>query len=169
MPLPSGGPHCSKKAWPRSPTGVERTHLLRLKLSTLHHVANRSRVPLPAARPREGPRSTACDLDHVGRGRGILKNSVGRAEAIGANGGRAECGQAIPPKQTAKRLTTYLRNLRAAEQRIREVEAKVRLEDWADRAERWVYKVWVEVEQKFFGGDAAPFLQPPYITHPQGD
>jgi len=29
---------------------VERTHLLRLKLSTRHHVANRGRVPLPAAR-----------------------------------------------------------------------------------------------------------------------
>jgi phage shock protein A len=60
--------------------------------------------------------------------------------------------------------------LRAAEQRIRELEAKVRhLEDRADRAERWVYKVWVEVEQKFFGGDAARFSQPPYITHPEGD
>jgi hypothetical protein len=45
--------------------------------------------------------------------------------------------------------------LRAAEQRIRELEANVRyLEDRADRAERWVYKIWVEIEQKFFGGDA---------------
>jgi hypothetical protein len=61
--------------------------------------------------------------------------------------------------------------LRAAEQRIRELEAKVRqLEDRADRAERWVYKIWVEIEQKFFGGDAARFSQPPYIrqTHPGG-
>jgi hypothetical protein len=58
--------------------------------------------------------------------------------------------------------------LRAAEQRIRELEAKVRhLEDKLDRAERWVYKIWVEIEQKFFGGDAAGFSQPPYIkrTH----
>jgi hypothetical protein len=44
--------------------------------------------------------------------------------------------------------------LRAAEQRIKELEAKARqLEDRADRAERWVYKIWVEIEQKFFGGD----------------
>jgi hypothetical protein len=39
--------------------------------------------------------------------------------------------------------------LRAAEQRIKELEAKVRhLEQRADRAERWVYKIWVEIEQK---------------------
>ena len=39
--------------------------------------------------------------------------------------------------------------LRTAEERIRELEAKVRLlEDKADRAERWVYKIWVEIEQK---------------------
>ena len=61
--------------------------------------------------------------------------------------------------------------LRAAEERIKELEAKVRrLENKLDRAERWVYKIWVEIEQKFFGGDAARFSQPPYIglTHPEG-
>jgi hypothetical protein len=33
-----------------------------------------------------------------------------------------------------------------------------------------MYKIWVEIEQKFFGGDAARFSQPPYIglTHPEG-
>jgi hypothetical protein len=52
---------------------------------------------------------------------------------------------------------------RAAEQRIEDLEAKVRdLEDRADRAERWVYKIWVEIEQKFFGGDAVRFSEPPY-------
>ena len=55
--------------------------------------------------------------------------------------------------------------LRAAEQRIRELEAKVRHhEDRADRTERWLYKIWVEVEQKFFGGDAVRFSQLP-STH----
>jgi chromosome segregation ATPase len=55
--------------------------------------------------------------------------------------------------------------LRAAEQRIKELEAKVRHhEDRADRAERWLYKIWVEVEQKFFGGDAVRLSQPP-STH----
>jgi hypothetical protein len=68
----------------------------------------------------------------------------------------AEANNQTPDNVSAK--------LRAAEQRIRELEAKVRhLEDRAERAERWVYKVWVEVEQKFFGGDAARFSQPPYI------
>ena len=58
--------------------------------------------------------------------------------------------------------------LRAAEQRIEELEAKVRhLEDKLDRAERWVYKIWVEIEQKFFGGDAARFSQPPYVRRTQ--
>ena len=61
--------------------------------------------------------------------------------------------------------------LRAAEERIKELEAKVRrLENKLDRAERWVYKIWVEIEQKFFGGDAARFSQPAYVglTHPEG-
>ena len=54
--------------------------------------------------------------------------------------------------------------LRAAEQRIKELEAKVRHhEDRADRGERWMYKIWVEIEQKFFGGDAVRFSQPPSI------
>jgi chromosome segregation ATPase len=58
--------------------------------------------------------------------------------------------------------------LRAAEQRIKELEAKVRHhEDRADRAERSVYKIWVEIEQKFFGGDAVRFSQPQ--TLPGGD
>jgi hypothetical protein len=58
--------------------------------------------------------------------------------------------------------------LRAPEQRIKELEAKIRqLEDRADRAERWVYKIWVEIEQKFFGGDAVRFSQPQ--TLPLGD
>jgi chromosome segregation ATPase len=53
--------------------------------------------------------------------------------------------------------------LQAAEQRIKELEAKVRHhEDRADRAERWVYKIWVEIEQKFFGGDA---VRVPPSTH----
>lgn len=63
------------------------------------------------------------------------------------------------PSETADDVSEQLR---AAEERIRELEAKVRLlEDKADRAERWVYKIWVEIEQKFFGGDAVRFLEPP--------
>ena len=68
--------------------------------------------------------------------------------------------------RTGKRNDTNLSaKLRAAEQRIKELEAKVRHhEDRADRAERWLYKIWVELEQKFFGGDAVRLSQPP-STH----
>jgi len=53
--------------------------------------------------------------------------------------------------------------LEAAQQRIKQLEANVRyVEDRADRAERWVYKIWVEIEQKFFGGDAVRFSQPQF-------
>jgi hypothetical protein len=66
--------------------------------------------------------------------------------------------------QTAFQTTDDLSaQLRAAGERITELEAKVRLlEDKANRAERWVYKIWVEIEQKFFGGDAVRFLGPPH-------
>ena len=64
--------------------------------------------------------------------------------------------------QTALEATDDLSaHLRAAEERIRELEAKVRLlEDRADRAERWVYKIWVEIEQKFFGREDGRPSQP---------
>jgi hypothetical protein len=69
--------------------------------------------------------------------------------------------------QTALEATDDLSaHLRAAEERIRELEAKVRLlEDRADRAERWVYKIWVEIEQKFFGGDAVRFWESSHIQN----
>ena len=42
--------------------------------------------------------------------------------------------------------------LRAAEDQIRELEGKARYqENRADRAEKWLYQISVEVEQKFFG------------------
>ena len=44
--------------------------------------------------------------------------------------------------------------LRAAEDRIRELEANARHhQDRADRAERWLYQISVEIEQLFFGRD----------------
>jgi hypothetical protein len=65
-------------------------------------------------------------------------------------------------RETTQNLSA---KLRADEQRIKELEAKVRHhEDRADRAERWLYKIWVELEQKFFGGDAVRLSQQP-STH----
>ena len=52
--------------------------------------------------------------------------------------------------------------LRAAEDRIRELEAKVRHhQDRADRAEKWFYQISVVVKQKFFGREDNRPLQPP--------
>jgi hypothetical protein len=54
--------------------------------------------------------------------------------------------------------------LRAAEQRISELEVKARYhEDRADRAEKWLYQISVEIEQKFLGRDAEN-SQPPQVV-----
>jgi hypothetical protein len=45
--------------------------------------------------------------------------------------------------------------LRANEDRIRELEAKVRYHhERADRAEKWLYQISIQIEQQFFGSDA---------------
>ena len=50
--------------------------------------------------------------------------------------------------------------LRSAEDRIKELETRVRLHaDRAERAEKWLYQVSVEIEQKFFNGAPAPALR----------
>ena len=44
--------------------------------------------------------------------------------------------------------------LRAAENRIRDLEADVRFhQERADRAEKWLYQISVEIEQRFFRAD----------------
>jgi hypothetical protein len=54
--------------------------------------------------------------------------------------------------------------LRAAEQRISELEVEARYhEDRADRAEKWLYQISVEIEQKFLGRDADN-SQPPQVV-----
>jgi hypothetical protein len=65
--------------------------------------------------------------------------------------------------QQALEMTDKLSaGLRAAEDRIRELEAKVRHhQDRADRAEKWLYQVSVEIEQKFFPSGSWSSLQPP--------
>jgi hypothetical protein len=50
----------------------------------------------------------------------------------------------------------------AAEDRIRELEASVsHHQDRADRAERWMYQISVEIEQSFFAGENSRRLQSP--------
>jgi chromosome segregation ATPase len=51
--------------------------------------------------------------------------------------------------ETAQKLSAQLR---AAEDRIRELETRVRYyEDRNDRAERWLHQISMEIEQRFFG------------------
>ena len=67
-----------------------------------------------------------------------------------ANAAETNYRQAI---ETTHKLSAQLR---AAEDRMRELEAKVRHhEDRADRAERWLHHVSVEIEAKFFGREKA--------------
>jgi hypothetical protein len=55
------------------------------------------------------------------------------------------------PVEMSRRLATQLR---AAEERIAELEVKARYhENRGDRAEKWLYQISVEIEQKFFGRD----------------
>jgi uncharacterized protein HemX len=60
-------------------------------------------------------------------------------------------------QQAVEKTHKLSAQLRAAEDRIKELEAKVRHhEERADRAEKWLYQISVEIEQKFFNGASAP-------------
>ena len=65
-------------------------------------------------------------------------------------------------QQTLEAVDKLSAQLRAAEDRIRQLEANVRHhQDRADRAERWLYQISVEIEQKFFGREDGRPSQPP--------
>jgi hypothetical protein len=59
--------------------------------------------------------------------------------------------------------------LRTAEDRIKDLEADLKhYQDRADRAEKWLYRVSVEIEQQFFKtGDGRPSQTAPRQTSPQ--
>ena len=65
--------------------------------------------------------------------------------------------------QQAVEMTRQLSaQLRAAEDRIRELEAHARhQQERAEQAERWLYQISAEIEQKFFGRTEARLSQPP--------
>jgi ABC-type transporter Mla subunit MlaD len=66
-------------------------------------------------------------------------------------------------QQAAEMSRKLSAQLRGAEDRIRELEAIVRQqEERADRAERWLHQVSVEIEQKFFGREDSRPSQPPF-------
>ena len=97
--------------------------------------------------PKSSAKSEAGDeLDRAGQAiMGALHEAAGAAEA--------KYQQAV---ETTHKLSAQLR---AAEDRIKELEVKVRHhESRADRAEKWLYQISVEIEQKFFNG-MAPALR----------
>ncbi len=63
--------------------------------------------------------------------------------------------------QQALEMTHQLSaQLRAAEERIRELEGAVRYhQDRADRAEKWLYRISLEIEQQFFGREEGRHAQ----------
>jgi septal ring factor EnvC (AmiA/AmiB activator) len=102
-------------------------------------------VPLT---PKSNTKSQAGDeLDRAGQAiLGVLDRAAGAAEA--------------KYRQAAEMTHKLSDQLRAAEDRIRQLEANVRHhQDRADRAEKWLYQISVEIEQKFFNGAPAPALR----------
>ena len=92
--------------------------------------------------PKANSKSEASEpLDRAGQAiLGALHRAAAAAEA---NYQQAQ--------ETSHKLSAQLR---AAEDRIRQLEATVRHhENRADRAEKWLYQISMEIEQKFFGGD----------------
>jgi len=92
--------------------------------------------------PKSNSKSEAGDqLDRAGQAiLGALHRAAGAAEA--------NYQQAV---EVTHKLSAQLRS---AEDRITQLEATVRHhEDRADRAEKWLYQISMEIEQKFFGSE----------------
>ena len=100
--------------------------------------------------PKLNRRSQTGDtLDRAGQ---AILGLLNRA----ASAAKANYQQAV---EMANKLSGQVR---AAEGRIRELEAQVRHhQDRADRAEKWLYQISVEIEQNFFGRDDSRPSQPP--------
>lgn len=100
--------------------------------------------------PKPNGKSDAADgIDQAAQAiLGLLQRTSAAAEA---------------KNQQALEMTHQLSaQLRAAEDRIRELEAAVRYhQDRADRAEKWLYRISLEIEQQFFGRDEARHPQQP--------
>ncbi len=101
-------------------------------------------APKPSAKPEGGD-----PLDRAARAiLGLVHRAAADAEA--------RIQQALA---TAHQLSAQLR---AAEDRIRDLEAHLRhYQERADRAEKWLYRVSWEIEQQFFGRTEDRHSQPP--------
>ena len=104
---------------------------------------------VPFAPKLNGKPETADTLEKAGH---LILEMVGKA----ANAAEASYQQAV---ETSRKISGQLRG---AEDRIQELEVEVRRhQDRADRAEKWLYQISVEIEQKFRGIDDRRPSQPP--------
>jgi hypothetical protein len=105
---------------------------------------------VPFAPKVKGRPETGDTLEKAGH---LILEMIGKA----ANTAEANYQAAV---ETSRKLSGQLR---AAEDRIRELEVEIRRhQDRADRAEKWLYQISVEIEQKFRGSDdRRPLQQPP--------
>ena len=112
-------------------------------------------VPIPLA-PKLNSRAEAVDqLDRAGQN---ILGTIGRA----ASATEANYRQAV---EMTRKLAAQLR---AAEERISELEVNARYhQDRAQRAEKWLYQISVEIEQKFFGRNEDNSQAPPAVSRTQ--
>ena len=81
---------------------------------------------------------------------------------------RAAAGADAQYQQAVDKTQQLSAQLRAAEDRIGKLEAHARHhQERAERAERWLYQISVEIEQKFFGRTEARRPQSPGGPNPQ--
>ena len=112
-------------------------------------------IPIPLA-PKSNSRAEVGDpLDRAAQ---TILGTINRAATTVQASYRQ--GLEINNKLTAQ--------LRAAADRISELEGKARYhEDRADRAEKWLYQISVEIEQKFLGRDEGNSQPPPVVSQSQ--
>ena len=120
-------------------------------------MSNRSSGEAELAIPRAPNLDSRADdpVDKAGHAvLGLLHQAASTAEATKQ--------QAI---ETAQKLSAQLR---AAEDRIRELETKVRYyQDRNERAEKWLYQISLEIEQRFFGQVDGRLSQPQAVSRNQ--
>jgi TPR repeat protein len=112
-------------------------------------------IPIPLA-PKLNSRAEA--VDQLDRAAQTILGTINRA----ASATEANYRQTV---EMTRKLTAQLR---AAEDRISELEVNATYhQDRADRAEKWLYQISVEIEQKFLGRNEDNSQPPPVISRAQ--
>ena len=104
---------------------------------------------VPFAPKLDGKSAAGDELDRAGHAiLDAFRQAVGGSEA--------------KYQQAVEKTHQLSGQLRSAEGRIKELELQVRHHaNRAERAEKWLYQISIEIEQKFFVGAQAPALRSP--------